>query len=113
MFRPEFLNRVDSVVVFRPLEREQIRAIAEGLLEKVRQRLAARDIALDASPEALDALAEQGYDPLYGARPLRRCVRRLVEDPLAEMLLTGALHAGDRAALRVHDGQVTVERAGG
>ncbi len=110
VFRPELLNRIDAVVVFRPLEREQIRRIAGGLMDKVKDRLAARGVGLDVTEQALDALAEQGFDPAYGARPLRRCVRRLVEDPLAEMLLAGTLSAGDRVRVLVRSGQVTLEK---
>ena len=110
VFRPELLNRVDAIVVFRPLEREQIRRIAAGLMDKVRGRLAAKGVALEETEQALDALAGQGFDPAYGARPLRRCVRRLVEDPLAEMLLAGDLAAGDRVRVAVRDGNVAVEK---
>ena len=107
VFRPELLNRVDAIVVFRPLEQEQIRRIAQGMLDRVRERLRGKNIALDVTDEALDALAQQGYDPAYGARPLRRCVRRLVEDPLAEMLLSGALAPGGHVQVSLRDGQVT------
>ena len=110
VFRPELLNRVDAIVVFRPLEQEQIRRIAEGMLDRVRERLQGKNMTLDVTDEALDALAQQGYDPAYGARPLRRCVRRLVEDPLAEMLLSGALVPGARVQVSLVDGKVTVER---
>ena len=113
VFRPEFLNRVDGVVVFRPLEREQIRQIADRLLDKVRERLSSKGVALQVRSEALDALAEQGFDPVYGARPLRRCVRRQVEDSLAEMLLTGRLRSGDKAMVLLRDGQVAVEKVDG
>ena len=110
MFRPELLNRVDAIVVFRPLEREQLRQIAAGLMEKVRGRLADKGVAMAVTDQALDALAEQGYDPVYGARPLRRCVRRTVEDALAQMLLTGQLVPGDRVTAALRDGQVRVEK---
>ena len=113
VFRPELLNRVDAIVVFRPLEPEQIRRIAEKLLDKVRQRLQGKHIALEVTDGALDALGRQGYDPVYGARPLRRCVRRLVEDPLAEMLLSGELLPGGSVRVDARDGQVTVELAEG
>ena len=113
VFRPELLNRVDAIVVFRALEREQIRAIAAGMLEKVAGRLKARDITVEAEPEALDALGSQGYDPDYGARPLRRKLRQTVEDPLAEMLLTGALRPGDRAKVVLRDGAIRVEKVDG
>ena len=88
-------------------------AIAAGMLEKVAGRLRARDIAVEAEPEALDALAQQGYDPDYGARPLRRKLRQTVEDPLAEMLLSGALQPGDRAKVVLRDGAIQVEKVDG
>ncbi len=110
VFRPELLNRVDAVVVFRPLEREQIRCIAAGLVDKVRQRLAAKGVDMEVTGEALDALAEEGYDPAYGARPLRRCVRRTVEDALAQMLLAGQLPPGSRVRALLRDGRVAVEK---
>ena len=110
VFRPELLNRVDAIVVFRALEREEIRAIAAGLTDKVAARLADKDIALDVTPEALDELARQGYDPDYGARPLRRKLRQAVEDPLAEMLLSGAAGPGDRVRVTLRDGEIRVEK---
>ena len=113
VFRPELLNRIDAVVVFRPLERAQMRAIAAQLLEKVARRLAEKGVAMETAPEALDALAEQGYDPAYGARPLRRCVRRQVEDALARMLLDGTLEKGDRVRIAVRDGAVVPEKVDG
>ena len=112
-FRPELINRMDAVVVFRPLEREQIRRIAANLVEKVASRLAERQIGLEVEPEALDALAEEGFDPAYGARPLRRCVRRTVEDKLAEMLLDGTLEPGDRVRLVRRQGHPAVEKVDG
>ncbi len=113
VFRPELLNRVDAIVVFRPLEREQIRRIAAGLMDKVRSRLGTKGVDLEVTEPALDALAREGFDPAYGARPLRRCVRRLVEDPLAEMLLAGDLTAGDRVRADLRDGAVVVEKIDG
>ncbi len=113
VFRPELLNRMDAVVVFRPLEREEMRAIAENLMGKVADRLAAKGVALDVTPEALDALARQGYDAAWGARPLRRHVRRTVEDALAGMLLDGTLQKGDRVRCLLSDGQVRLEKVDG
>ncbi len=110
VFRPELLNRVDAIVVFRALEREQIRRIARRLLEKVERRLNGKGVTMETDSAVLDALAEQGYDPDYGARPLRRCLRRLVEDRLAEMLLAGDIAAGSRVRLTVRDGTIQVEK---
>ena len=88
-FRPEFINRVDDTVVFHPLDRSDIRRIADIQLESVRSRLAEHDLAIEVSDAALDRLAESGFDPVYGARPLKRAIQRLLENPLAEQLLGG------------------------
>jgi ATP-dependent Clp protease ATP-binding subunit ClpB len=88
-FRPEFINRVDDTVVFHPLDRADIRRIADIQLQSVRTRLAEHDLAIEVSPAALDRLAESGFDPVYGARPLKRAIQRLLENPLAEQLLAG------------------------
>ncbi|HEY8167666.1 MAG TPA: ATP-dependent Clp protease ATP-binding subunit, partial [Candidatus Limnocylindrales bacterium] len=93
-FRPEFLNRVDSLVVFRSLTVEEIRQIVELLLSRVREQLRSQGIGLEVSQEAKDHLIKIGYDVDYGARPLRRVIQNLVEDPLAEALLVGRFHAG-------------------
>ena len=113
VFRPELLNRMDAVVVFRPLEQEQLRAIAANLMEKIARRLAAKGVALQTEPEALEELARQGYDPAYGARPLRRHLRRTVEDALAQMLLDGSLQKGDRVRVALREGQVRLEKVDG
>ena len=94
-FRPEFINRVDDVVVFHPLGREQIRAITDIQLGLLRKRLAERDIGLDISAAALDRLGEAGFDPVYGARPLKRAIQTQVENPLAQALLSGQFAPGD------------------
>jgi ATP-dependent Clp protease ATP-binding subunit ClpB len=88
-FRPEFINRVDDVVVFHPLDRSEIRQIVDIQIEYLRKRLADREIGLSLSDAALDALGEAGFDPVYGARPLKRAIQRLLENPLAEQLLAG------------------------
>ena len=110
MFRPELLGRLDEVIVFRPLEREQIERIAAGMLARIAVRLAERGVILETEPEALVRLAEEGYDPRYGARPLRRRLRERVEDRLADMLLRGELSAGDRALLTIREGEPAVVR---
>ncbi len=94
-FRPEFINRVDDVVVFHPLEREQIRAITDIQLQYLRNRLAERDLGLTISAAALDHLGEAGFDPVYGARPLKRAIQTQLENPLAQSLLSGEFLPGD------------------
>jgi ATP-dependent Clp protease ATP-binding subunit ClpB len=94
-FRPEFINRVDEVVVFHPLGREQIRAIADIQLGYLRRRLAERDMQLVVSERALDRLGEAGFDPVYGARPLKRAIQQQLENPLARAILAGELGPGD------------------
>ncbi len=94
-FRPEFINRVDEVVVFHALGREQIRAITEIQLAYLRERLASRDMGLELSAAALDRLGEAGFDPVYGARPLRRAIQQQIENPLAQEILAGQFVPGD------------------
>ena len=95
VFRPEFVNRIDDSVVFHPLSQEQIRHIADLQLASLRARLMDREISLVVSGATLDVLAEAGFDPVYGARPLKRVVQRTVENPLAEALLAGRFLPGD------------------
>ncbi|MDX1595242.1 MAG: AAA family ATPase, partial [Gammaproteobacteria bacterium] len=102
-FRPEFLNRIDDVVVFRPLGREQIRAITDIQMVHLRQRLAERDMRLELSNAALDRLGEAGFDPVYGARPLKRAIQHQLENPLAQEILAGRFGPGD--TIRVDTGE--------
>jgi len=111
-FRPEFLNRVDEIVVFAPLSREQIGEIVELQLARLRDRLAERRIELELTDAAKEALAEAGWDPAYGARPLKRAIQRLVENPLALRLLEGELADGDRIVVDADGGELTFARAG-
>ncbi len=101
VFRPEFINRVDAVIVFRALNKEDIRKIVVLELDKVTERLKEHAITLHATEAALDLLAERGYDPEMGARPLRRVIQQKVEDPLADALLSGQFHAGDHILVDV------------
>jgi ATP-dependent Clp protease ATP-binding subunit ClpB len=94
-FRPEFLNRVDDVIVFRPLNRDDLRRIVELQLDRLRRLLADRDIALQVTDAAEDLIAAEGYDPAFGARPLKRAIQRLIQNPLALRLLEGEFHDGD------------------
>jgi ATP-dependent Clp protease ATP-binding subunit ClpB len=103
-FRPEFINRIDDIIVFHPLGAEQIRAIVDIQLSQLRARLAERDMTLELSSEARDSIGEAGFDPVYGARPLKRAIQQQIENPLAEQILRGAFGPGDR---------VSVERGAG
>jgi ATP-dependent Clp protease ATP-binding subunit ClpB len=110
-FRPEFLNRIDEVVVFHPLGREHIRRIVDLQVEILRQRLAARDIGLVLTEPALDWLGEVGYDPVYGARPLKRALQQYLENALARDLLQGRFVPGETIEVD-RDGDRLVFRAG-
>ncbi|MCY4453351.1 MAG: ATP-dependent chaperone ClpB [Immundisolibacterales bacterium] len=109
-FRPEFVNRIDEMVVFRPLGREQVRAIVGLEFSRLRNRLAERGIALDASETALDRIAEAGDDPAYGARPLRRAFRVEVENPLALRILEGSISDGETVRIDRGEDALTFER---
>jgi ATP-dependent Clp protease ATP-binding subunit ClpB len=102
-FRPEFINRVDETVVFHPLGQGQIRAIARIQIAHLMQRLADRDIAMEVSDAALDKLGKAGFDPVYGARPLKRAVQQQLENPLAQKLLAGEFSAGDTILVDARD----------
>ncbi len=102
-FRPEFLNRIDASIVFHSLTAEQIREIVEFELRRVRTQLAEREINLEVTVEAMDLLAERGYDHTYGARPLRRIIQNLIEDPLAEGLLDSRFHSNTTILVEVED----------
>jgi len=113
-FRPEFLNRLDETVVFHKLGREQLRAIVDIQLSRFAKRLKERELLLDVDDEAKDLLGNLGYDPTYGARPLKRVLQRLVENPLAEAILGGGFVAGDTVVVRAAgDGGVKLERRPG
>ncbi|MBF7142946.1 MULTISPECIES: ATP-dependent chaperone ClpB [Pseudomonas] len=106
-FRPEFINRVDEVVIFEPLGREQIAGITQIQLGRLRSRLAERDLALDLTDEALDKLIAVGYDPVYGARPLKRAIQRWIENPLAQLILSGTFMPGTSIQARVEGEEIT------
>ena len=108
LFRPEFINRVDELIVFHALTPEEIGTITGMLLKQVADRLKERDVSLEWTEEALRLLAKDGYDPRYGARPLRRVIQRTVEDTLSEELLSGRISLGDRLRLEETEGRITV-----
>ncbi|MCY1346253.1 Chaperone protein ClpB [compost metagenome] len=105
-FRPEFINRIDEVVVFEPLGRDQIGGIAEIQLQRLRKRLAERELSLELSPEALDKLIAVGYDPVYGARPLKRAIQRWIENPLAQQILAGQFAPGVTITAKVEGDEI-------
>ena len=107
-FRPEFLNRLDELLIFSRLGVEQLRGIVEVQLERVRARFAQRDLGLELTDAALDWLASHGYDPIYGARPLKRVLRRELEDKVALALLEGRVNEGDTVKVDVADGVLTI-----
>jgi ATP-dependent Clp protease ATP-binding subunit ClpB len=107
-FRPEFLNRIDETVVFHALETEQLTKIVEIQLERLRARLIERRISLSVTPEALRYLGERGYDPVYGARPLKRLIQQEVETPMARQLVKGELRDGDKATVELKDRRIVI-----
>ena len=106
-FRPEFINRIDDSVVFHPLQQEQIRTIARIQIETLAARLVDREIVLITTDAALDKLGEAGFDPVYGARPLKRAIQQLVENPLAQAILSGEFLQGDKIEIGVKDDSLT------
>jgi ATP-dependent Clp protease ATP-binding subunit ClpB len=109
-FRPEFLNRIDEVVVFQQLSREQLSEIVELQLARLRERLAERRLSLEVTDAAKEVVAEAGWDPAYGARPLKRAIQRLLENPLARELLEGRFAEGDVVRVDAADGELVFER---
>jgi len=109
-FRPEFLNRIDDIIVFRALTEADIHEVARRMLDTVSARMEAMGLHLNASDEAVDELVREGYDPKYGARPLRRCIQSKVEDAVAERMLDGTLKEGDTAALTVEGNKLLVTK---
>ena len=109
-FRPEFLNRIDEIIVFHQLTEENIRSIARRMLDTIGSRMAAQGITLQADDDAVAALAKDGFDARYGARPLRRTLQNEVEDVVAEQMLDGKLQSGDTAHVRLRDDKVVIEK---
>jgi ATP-dependent Clp protease ATP-binding subunit ClpC len=110
-FRPEFLNRIDEVIVFHSLTRENVKAIVDLMMRRIREQLKAKDVEIELTDAAKNLLAEKGYDPALGARPLRRTLQRLVEDPLSEKLLWKEFKAGETVIVDVQDGDIAFEHA--
>lgn len=109
-FRPEFINRIDEIVVFHPLGQEQVAGVADIQLDRLRNRLKERDLGLVLTDEAMSELVLAGYDPVFGARPLKRAIAQQIENPLAQKLLAGDFVAGDTISVSVDDGQLVFEK---
>jgi len=111
-FRPEFLNRIDEIVIFRELDRDELRQITELLLEETRRRLHAQNVTVRFAPAAVDWIAEHGYQPEFGARPMRRTIQREVDNRLSRMLLDGHVRPGQQVTVDVRDGHLAFETTG-
>ena len=111
-FRPEFLNRIDDIVVFKPLARDEIRAIVDLQLDRLAARLREQDLGLEVGDEVRLRLANLGYDPAYGARPLKRVIRDYVENPLAEWLLSVQARPGETLEVAEEDGKTVIQGRG-
>ncbi len=109
-FRPEFINRIDDTVVFRPLDKEEIREIARIQLRHLSQRLHDNEIEIDVTDAALDKVAEEGFDPVYGARPLKRAIQTEIENPLALKLLSGDFAPGDKVIVDVENNEIVFKK---
>ena len=109
--RPEFLNRIDEIVVFRRLDVHQLQRITDLMLEQTRRRLHAQNIAIGFTPAAIEWLVEHGHEPSFGARPMRRTIQRMVDNPLSQMLLDGRLSSGQRVAVDAREGRLTFDVA--
>jgi ATP-dependent Clp protease ATP-binding subunit ClpB len=111
-FKPEFLNRIDDIIIFRPLGMEQIESIVELQLGRLRKLLAERKIALELTPAAKELLATEGFDPAFGARPLKRAIQRLIQNPLALAVLEGRFADGDRILADARGDVIGFEKVG-
>jgi ATP-dependent Clp protease ATP-binding subunit ClpB len=109
-FRPEFINRIDEVVVFHSLGKSQLRGIADIQLDRLRARLHEREIGLQLDDTAFDALIQVGYDPVFGARPLKRAIQSEIENPLAQRILSGEFQAGDQIEVKQEANGLTFEK---
>ncbi len=107
IFRPEFINRLDEIIVFHELTRVQLETVVELMVRDLQKRLAERKLSIEITMKAKAWLAEEGYDPAFGARPLRRVIQRYVENPLSTRLLRGELKEGDAVQIDLSDGDLT------
>jgi ATP-dependent Clp protease ATP-binding subunit ClpC len=108
-FRPEFLNRIDEIVVFQQLDSSQLERITDLLLDETRRRLRAQGIEVEFTPEAVSWLAQRGFEPQFGARPLRRAIQRELDNRLSRLMLDGRVHSGQRVVVGVRDGELELQ----
>ena len=106
-FRPEFLNRIDEIITFRQLDQTELRQITELMLQETRRRLHAQNVTLEFTPAAVDWIAEHGFQPEFGARPMRRVIQREVDNELSRRLLDGQVNPGQKVVVDVRDGRLT------
>ena len=106
-FRPEFVNRIDEIIVFKPLDRKAIGSIARIQMRGLEQRLGKLEVKLAVDDKALEKVAEAGFDPVYGARPLKRAIQQQIENPLAKEILAGKYAPGDTVKVTLKDGAIT------
>ena len=109
-FRPEFLNRIDEIIVFHPLDEENIKKIVGIMIEGLAKRLKQTGIMLDVSDEAKGFLAKKGFDPVYGARPLRRSIQSMIEDKMAEEMLEGKVKMGDNVLIELEGENILIKK---
>jgi ATP-dependent Clp protease ATP-binding subunit ClpB len=105
-FRPEFLNRIDEIIIFNPLGMDEIKKIVEIQMRYLKDRLAERKIAISVSDSVKELMASKGFDPVFGARPIKRTIQRMIEDPLSMKILNGEFSEGDTIKMDVSDGAV-------
>lgn len=111
-FRPEFLNRIDDIIVFHPLTEDNIKEIVKLMLNVLIKRLEQNEVALEVSDEAMTYIAKKGFDPIFGARPLRRAIQSMIEDMLAEEMLEGKIKAGDRVMVDIEGEKFVINKRG-
>jgi len=111
VFRPEFMNRVDETIVFHSLTRDEILQIVDLMISRIRAQIVNQGMELEVTQDVKNLLAEEGFDPQFGARPLRRALQRIIEDPLAEELLLGRFTQGDTIRVELEDGRVFFTKA--
>ena len=111
-FKPEFLNRIDDNVIFNSLSKENLRGIVALEIKKLEQRLVEKNIAMIITPAALDAMADIGFDPVYGARPLKRAIQRELETTVAKGILRGDFMDGDEITINATEGRIMIEKSG-
>jgi ATP-dependent Clp protease ATP-binding subunit ClpB len=109
-FKPEFLNRLDDIVIFNPLGLEQITSIVDILFQELQEKLSEKDMTIKLSNEAKELIAEAGFDPVYGARPLKRAIHEFIEDRLADMILSDEIGEGDNLVVNAFENEIIISK---